>query len=65
MIFTRKKNKGECNVHLCGDQVHIGKSFKFLGVLFDNKLIWIGQITSITNKCKGRFNVFKSIVGIN
>ena len=50
MIFTRKKNIPDMKIYLNGSVLQSCNSYKYLGVLFDNKLSWKEHVDYIVKK---------------
>ena len=64
MLFTSKSQQ-TIDLKLYGSTLEVVKNFKFLGIIFDSKLIWNLQIDYIVTRCKKRINLLRYIVGSN
>uniref|UniRef100_A0A8C2HUK7 Uncharacterized protein n=1 Tax=Cyprinus carpio TaxID=7962 RepID=A0A8C2HUK7_CYPCA len=63
MFFTRKKVGGEVNLKLYNQVLERVKSFKFLGLWFDERVTWAMHIQKILDKCKKVLNIMRCLVG--
>ena len=62
---NRKRDLNEPNLYLRNELLKFEKEAKFLGVLFDEKLSFENHILEMTNKCKKRLNLLKSMCVTN
>ena len=69
MIFhPRQKNVTPVHIAMDGKQIEIVKSFKFLGIMFDESLTWKSHVHMITNKLSkvvGIINKLKHVYPLN
>uniref|UniRef100_A0A3Q2ZQ74 Reverse transcriptase domain-containing protein n=1 Tax=Kryptolebias marmoratus TaxID=37003 RepID=A0A3Q2ZQ74_KRYMA len=63
MLFTQKKTNKEIKLTLYNQELEQVKCIKFLGVWFDEKLIWKEHIQKIVDKCKKILNIMRCLVG--
>ena len=49
------------SLYLDGEQIPVVKQYKFLGLIFDNKLNFIPHIQYLKSKCKKALNVLKVV----
>lgn len=61
MIFTKKKKMEQINLKLYEQRLERVTEFKYLGLIFDEKLTWKRHIKKIENKCKGVINCMSLI----
>ncbi len=62
VIFTRSHKPGSDPILLMqGHRIKTAKSVKFLGVVFDYKLLWKEHITTVVNHCTRLKNLFSVI----
>ena len=52
LVFSRKRIEEEMKLRMYGQELERVRVFKYLGVLFDNKLTWVDHIKRIEDKCK-------------
>ena len=57
MYFTRKKVPRNLKIMLYNQPLERGEKFKYLGVWFDNKLLWKFHIEYMETKCKKVINL--------
>ena len=58
-IFSRKKTKLKLNLCLFNSYLPVANSIKFLGIVFDDKLMFKNYIDVIKEKCNTRLNLIK------
>lgn len=58
VIFTAVKNTQEADVFLKGEELELGKEFKYLGAILDSSLTFKKHIKNILNTIK--FNLLNS-----
>ena len=63
MYFTRKKVPGNLKIMLYNQPLERGEKFKYLGVWFDDKLLWKFHIEYMETKCKKVFNLMRMVTG--
>ena len=49
------------SLYLDGKQIPVVKEYKFVGLIFDNKLTFIPHIQYLKSKCKEALNVLKVV----
>ena len=59
------KNKNFPHLYLSGNLLKYKKTYKFLGITFDESLSFKDHIEIITKKCQKRLNLLKAIRGRN
>jgi ribonuclease HI len=65
VLFSRKHSNPPVNVSLNGRLLPVEPTFKYLGVVFDQKLIWSAHVKLIQQKCLKRINFMRSMAGIS
>ena len=63
MYFTRKKVPGNLKIMLYNQPLERGEKFKYLGVWFDDKLLWKFHIEYMETKCKKVINLMRMVTG--
>ncbi len=61
MVFTKKKKMEQMTLKLYDQSLERVTEFKYLGLIFDEKVTWKRHIKKIENKCKGVINCMTSI----
>ncbi len=61
MVFTKKKKMEQMTFELYDQSLERVTEFKYLGLIFDEKLTWKRHIKKIENKCKGVIHCMTSI----
>ena len=64
-FFNKKIDDNTPRLWLSGELLQYKKNFKFLSVLFDNKLTYKDHINDIVSRCKKRLNLLKALCGQN
>uniref|UniRef100_A0A8C6LAI2 Reverse transcriptase domain-containing protein n=1 Tax=Nothobranchius furzeri TaxID=105023 RepID=A0A8C6LAI2_NOTFU len=62
MVFTKGKKVME-NLTLYGKELEQVDKFKYLGVIFDKRLIWKDNINKIEERCKKVINIMRCVRG--
>jgi ribonuclease HI len=65
MIFSRKHSDPEAQITLNGTPLKLSNTFRYLGVVFDRKLLWNAHIKYILQKCSTRINFLRSMAGVS
>ncbi len=65
VLFSRKHTNPEVRIDLNGAQVKISNSFRYLGVVFDRKLLWNDHVELIQQKCLKRINLLRNMAGVS
>lgn len=65
MIFTRSKKLINSTVPIAinGTIIKTVKSFKFLGLTFDQQLNWTQHVENVINKTKSKINLLRALTG--
>lgn len=63
MVFSRKHKLPEIKISMDKRELKSVESHKYLGIYFDRKCLWGGQIREIARKCQKRINFLKAICG--
>jgi hypothetical protein len=65
VIFTNKKRPANLikPIEINGKSIKTEKEVKFLGMIIDQSLTWKSHVKYITDKCKKRINLMKSLAG--
>ena len=63
LIFTRRKIKGDCNIYLKNQKIENVKTFKFLGMIFDQTLNWKDHIKYVAAKARKAINLLAALKG--
>ena len=65
VIFTNKKRPANLikPIEINGKSIKTEKEVKFLGMTMDQSLTWESHVKYITDKCKKRINLMKSLAG--
>lgn len=61
MLFSRKRSQPLNSVTLHGHSISVTSIHKYLGVVFDRKLLWTHHINHILNRCEKGLNFLKLI----
>lgn len=62
MVFTKSKKVME-NLTIYGKELEQVNNFKYLGVIFDKKLVWKDNINKIEERCKKVINIMRCVRG--
>ena len=65
VLFSKKYKLPNISIQLESTTLHTVKSVKYLGVIFDTKLLWRKHIETISVKVKKRLNFMRAISGKN
>lgn len=57
IIFTRKQKTPKINLYIDRNKISFEKSIRFLGLIFDQKLLWNNHITSLKNNCLKKMRI--------
>ena len=63
VLFSRKRKLPKMKLKYNGSMLKKGDSVKFLGLIFDKKLLWRDHIDYLVNKCRKRINLLKTLSG--
>lgn len=63
VFFTKRRIGSEKKVKLYNKELERVKSFKHLGIWFDERLTWAVHIQKMVDKCKKNLNVMRCLVG--
>ncbi|WP_230210112.1 hypothetical protein, partial [Solemya velum gill symbiont] len=63
LIFTRRKIPSDIQIFLGNIPIKIVTTFKLLGVMFDQKMIWSTHVEYLLVKCKAVLNLLKCLAG--
>ena len=63
VFFTRKRTREDVRLKMYGEELERVPQFKFLGVVFDERLTWSGYVTRMEEKCKKVINVMRCVAG--
>lgn len=63
VIFTRRVKLKPIALTLMGTQLTFETKFKFLGVIFDNRLLWNAHIDYVVDRCKKSLNLMRALSG--
>ena len=62
-FFLTKANNNTPHLYLQGKLIRYQKSFKFIGITFDQSLSFKDHINDISTRCRKRLNLIKAIRG--
>jgi ribonuclease HI len=65
VLFSRKHSTPNVQVSLNGRLLKVSDHFRYLGVIFDRKLLWNGHVRLIQQKCAKRINFLRSMAGVS
>ena len=63
VIFTNKRKTENLGLNIYGKPLERVKEFKFLGVIFEEKVTWKKHIEKIVRKCEKVINVMRCLAG--
>ncbi|CAJ1053397.1 uncharacterized protein LOC119229131 [Xyrichtys novacula] len=63
IIFTGKRVGVDVSLSMYGRQLERVEAFKYLGVVFDKRLIWVDHIKRVEGKCRKVLNVMRCLAG--
>lgn len=64
VVFTRKRVLPEMSLKMYGRDLERVKVFRFLGIIFDEKLVWNEHIKKIVGKCQKVLNIMRGLSGV-
>ena len=65
-MFTRKRHSNEVlKIRIYGNKLERVSYFRYLGLWFDQKLLWSDHIDKVVGKCKKVLNVMRCLRGVD
>jgi ribonuclease HI len=65
VLFSRKRSTPTIQVFLNDRLLTVSKNFRYLGVVFDEKLLWNSHIHLVQQKCTKRINFLRCMAGVS
>ena len=64
-VFGFKRKLPNIGLYMCGSPLEKVKAFKFLGVWFEERVIWAVHVSKILLKCEKVLNVMRSLAAVS
>jgi ribonuclease HI len=65
VFFSRKHTTPIAQIGLNGRLLTVSNNFRYLGVIFDQKLLWNAHVRLVQQKCAKRINLMRSMAGVS
>lgn len=65
VLFSRKHTNEDIQILMNGSRMPVSETFRYLGVVFDRKLLWNSHVKYIQEKCLKRINLLSCMAGVS